>query len=150
VGKQKDGTYFEHSSKTGEVQTQEQELWIIAKNDSTARMNFKNQDKQIDVKMDVAGDEALTLAINNDKAIIHVMHDGNVTVETTDGVNIKLGGKGKEQYLVTKNWVDQVFKTHMHLNGNQGAPTGLLVIDNTIPSTVDSASGHFTFTTKAE
>ena len=74
---------------------------------------------------------------------------GNVTFKTPAGATIKLGGTGNEQRLVTKAFVNQVFKSHVHSNGNQGSPTGTPMIPIPDPNT-DSPNGPFTFTTMAE
>jgi len=61
---------------------------------------------------------------------------------------IKLGGSGGEQQLVTKSWVTNIFKNHMHPTAATGPPS----IPIPIPAIVipDSSSSPFTNQTEAE
>jgi hypothetical protein len=95
-------------------------------------------------------DPAVTFDIGPGKCTITIDSQGNVKFKTTDGANIFLGGQGKEQQLVTKSWVDQVYKTHIHPTTSPGSPTLVPTPDLTRPSSSDNPAGHFTFTTKAE
>jgi hypothetical protein len=146
IGKQKDGTYFQHSSQTGE--SQEQQVYLAAKNDSTVKASFKNREKHIDLLLNVNEEPAATLSVNGDKAIVTIKHTGDVEIKTTDGAFIKLGGQGKEQQLVTKSFVEQVFVQHIH--GSSNGPTTPPISPVAIDLGVDSSTGHYTFTTKAE
>lgn len=61
---------------------------------------------------------------------------------------IKIGGSGSEQELVTKSWVTNIFKNHMHPTAATGPPSMPIPIPAIgIP---DSSASPFTKQTKAE
>lgn len=149
LGTQENGKYFEHVSRSGRIGSATT-LTVEADDKSIVHLNLKKATKEIDLSLDVAGDEAVTLAVGTNKAIIHIKHTGDITLETTPGAFINIGGELKSQQLVTKAFVDQVFKNHIHSNGNQGAPTGTPLAPTPTDLGVDSKTGHFTYTTRAE
>jgi len=147
--------YFSHDSSRGKVGA-ETKLLLEATDDSKLHMKFKKEsvNKNIDVIYDVAGDTALTMQVNDASksgkgAMIIILHDGTVKIQTSDNAKINLGGQGFEQPIVTKTWVDNFFAHHMHTNGNQGTPTGPPIAITPDPR-ADSAAGPYTFTTLAE
>jgi hypothetical protein len=155
LGQQKDGTYLSYEASTGETPANALTLKLNAKKDSTLDLNFKKLQKEIDVKMDVSGSDALVMKINDSKpgasgATITIMHDGNVKIQTSDNAKILLGGQNKEQRLVTEKFVKDIYEKHMHSNGNQGAPTGKPILPPIIDLNMDSNTAPYTFTTKAE
>ena len=150
IGKQTDGTFLALESKKGITGAQVTHS-IKANVDGSFEALIKNKIDANAVKLTIASDTPnVELDVADGKAIVTIDNLGNVTIKTADGANIKLGGQGKEQQLVTKTWVEQVFANHIHPNGNQGAPTAPPNPNNTIDIGTDSASGHFTYTTKAE
>lgn len=151
LGEQSDGTFLDiQMIKGGTVPTLTYELNANTNGKTKVHMEAGAPDKSTDVLLDPGGSVPISIVVNKDKCEITVGADGTITLKTTDGANILLGGQGKEQQLVTKKWVEQVYKSHVHLNGNNGAPTGKILVDNTIDVGADSKTGHFTFTTKAE
>ena len=150
LGEQSDGTFLNlHMTKGGTVPTLQYELDANT-NGKTKLSLASGTTKTTDLVLEPGGDIPVSIVVNKDKCMITVGADGTVTLKTTDGANILLGGQGKEQQLVTKSFVEQVYMKHMHSNGNQGAPTGTPIAPTPMDIGVDSATGHYTTTTKAE
>jgi hypothetical protein len=93
-----------------------------------------------------AGDTIRELTWPKGKITIDMAGD---VIIACDGI-VYIGGKTNSQQLVTKSWVMQAFKSHVHPTTGPGAPTLAPMPDLTLDSSVDNANGHFTFTTKAE
>lgn len=150
LGEQTDGTFLNlHMTKGGTVPTLQYEL--DANTSGKTRLSLQSgTDKTTEMVLEPGGDIPVSIVVNKDKCMITVGADGTVTLKTTDGANILLGGQGKEQQLVTKSWVDLVFKNHIHPTTSPGAPTLVPTPDLTLPSQADNVTGHFTYTTKAE
>jgi hypothetical protein len=148
IGTQQDGTYFQHEAKTS-TQGNTVELSVRGKDDGTFHTRLNNTNGNfVDTFADTSGDIAYTFDVNG-KTKITINQSGDVTVNTPDGATIKLGGTGKEQQLVTKSFVEKYYSKHVHSNGNSGAPTGTPMVP-IIDLEIDSATGPFTNTTKAE
>lgn len=150
LGQQVDGTFIDVHMHKGIV-TPELDYQLTSNVDGTTKLNLTSgTDKTTELILEPGKDTPVKLIVNKDKCEITIGAAGDVKIKTIDDARIMLGGQGKEQQLVTKKWVEQVFKTHVHLNGNNGAPTGKILVDNTIDVGADSQTGHFTFTTRAE
>jgi len=66
-----------------------------------------------------------------------------------DSDNIIIGGGAGPQYLVTKSFIDSIFKNHIHPTAGPGAPT-LPPIEISVPQVADSAANTYTMQIKGE
>jgi hypothetical protein len=149
IGTKKDGTYFNHSSKTTNNSGTTTNMLLSAKDDGTFHSHYNSTNgSYVDTLVDTVNQETVKLDING-KAVVTIDVKGNVKIATVDGANILLGGTGKEQQLVTKSFIDKYYEKHTHSNGNQGAPTGPPMVPVSDIG-IDSSTGPLTFTTKAE
>jgi hypothetical protein len=152
LGQQADGTFIDLKTEYGLVA--DPTIFQLKSNTNTKTEFTITKDKSeahsIKAIFDPHSNEVVNIIINKDKAQLIIDENGNITIKTIDNALIKLGGQGKEQQLVTKNWIEQIFKNHIHSNGNQGAPTGTLIGPAIVPTSVDSSSGHLTQTVRAE
>jgi hypothetical protein len=109
--------------------------------------------KNITMQLDVKNSGMVDIKISNDTKFVQLTIDdtGKTTVHVDPhDAKLYLGGTGKEQQIVTKAFLDQVYKSHIHGNGNQGAPTTSPMTPPIISLDLDSSTNHTTFTTKAE
>jgi hypothetical protein len=109
--------------------------------------------KTIKTTLDVTGEMMVDTQVTSGDNLVQltINPDGDTTIRVKPpGGKLFLGGTGKEQQLVTKSFVEQVYKSHIHGNGNQGAPTTAPMTPPVIPLDLDSSSNHYTFTVKAE
>ena len=148
IGKQEDGTWLSLTSTNTPASPTSFDL----KADTTGKIVLTSQSKtdtkSVKLTLDPAQTNVVELTVNKDKAIVTIDAQGNITLKQTDAAKLYLGGKDKAQQLVTKKWLDLIFKSHMHPTAGTGPPSPPTVID--VPATGDSVTNVTTFTTLAE
>lgn len=148
LGKQTDGTWFDISS----TDTPTAPVIFNLKADTTGKVTVTSQsnteDKSVKLILNPAQSNVVELTVNKDKAVVTIDAQGNITLKQTDAAKLYLGGKDKAQQLVTKKWIDLVFKQHMHPTAGTGPPSAPIVVDSPVSS--DSATNVTTYTTLAE
>jgi hypothetical protein len=149
LGTQSDGTWLDIESTTN-PDTTPVTFGLKVDTGGKVDLNSTNQDDStsIDISLAPAESDVVTLTINKDKAIVTIDAQGNITLKQTDGANLYLGGKDKAQQLVTKKWLDLVFKNHMHPTAGTGPPSPPIPADSPVAS--DSLTNITTYTTLAE
>jgi len=88
------------------------------------------------------------LDINSGKAKIEIDAQGNIIITSLTG-EIYLGGTGKQQQLVTRYFLDNVYKMHTHICSSPGSPS-TIPTQPVIILPQDSSNNVCTITTKAE
>lgn len=148
LGKQVDGTWLDVQAQD----TPTSPVTFVLKADTKGKLNLTSQSgdnsKSVNLIIDPAQSDVVKLTVNSDKAIVTIDAQGNVTIKQADAAKLYLGGKDKAQQLVTKHWLDQVFKNHMHPTAGTGPPSPPTPID--IPVSADGKTNFTTFTTMAE
>lgn len=152
LGQNTDGTFLDLSTTKGLPGNQMVYTW---KSNISGKSEFNIQKTSSSTSLageiDPTAENVLNIRVNSDKAQLIVDKMGNVTIKTTPGSNIFLGGTKSEQKLVTENWITQVFTNHIHNNGNNGSPTTPpLPSPKTISLNLDSKTNHLTNTTRVE
>ena len=134
--------------KTGSVFTRTK----IGKNDETqAVISSEIWDDEKKITVDMMGEDAFNANINDGKIVITMSYDGAITLKIADDTaKILMGGSGVEQQLLTKSYHDKYIAQHIHLNGNNGAPTGKPMLPILPAAPIRSATNWHTQTTQAE
>lgn len=149
LGKQDDGTWLNvHTTDIDDNSTFDLNSDTTGK--SVIILQGMDQTQSIITTLDPTGGTPISIVVDQNKASLTVDSSGNITVFAAQGANIKIGGKGFEQPLVTKAFVEQVYAQHVHSNGNQGAPTGPPLSPPVVDPGTPSNTGPYTSTTLAE